>query len=65
MALPMLLGDPDDALDFTSVDMRDEKQRSAFQKQADEILINVFKKNPNVKKRFQGIFDDIIDANIV
>lgn len=64
MALPMVLGAPEDSVDFGGVDFDDEEAVKAFTKVHENKFIDSIKKNKNVQVRLRGIFDEMIEAGI-
>ena len=64
-ALPMILCEPEDVIDFSTVDFQDVKAQKAFVANASDSFNNILKTNVNVQKRLRGILDDMIDAQIL
>ena len=62
-ALPMILSDPEDVVDFSTVNFDDQKAKNDFVANASTLFDNILKKNVNVQNRLRGILDDLITAN--
>ena len=64
-ALPMILCEPEDVIDFSTVNFDDVKAQKTFVANASDSFNNILKTNANVQTRLRGILDDMIDAQIL
>ena len=62
-ALPMFLGEPDDTVEFAEVDFTDAKEMKKFGDLHNENFDRIIK-DVSVKERIQGVFEDMMNANI-
>ncbi|XP_042888384.1 uncharacterized protein LOC122263817 [Penaeus japonicus] len=59
--IPVIVGDAEDAPDFTQVD---ENMEQFFDERTDQVL-DMLKRNPVMKERMCGLFDDCIERGFV
>ena len=64
-ALPMVLAEPDDTVEFFEVDFTDSAEMKKFGDQHNQNFEKIIAKDLEVKDRIQGVFDDMIKAKIL
>ena len=64
-ALPMVLAEPDDTVEFFEVDFTDSAEMKEFGDRHNENFERIISKDQEVKERIQGVFDDMMKAKIV
>jgi hypothetical protein len=62
-ALPMILAEPDDTVEFAEVDFTDATEMKKFGDLHKENFEKIIK-DDSVKERIQGVFEDMMNANI-
>ena len=64
-ALPMVLANPDDTMDFTAVDFTDKEEMTKFSELHSNNVARLIANDPILKERMQGVFEDMMKAKIM